>query len=84
MLFSFHLQTGSGKTFTVTGGVERYSERGVIPRTLSYLFQQFQKVSGAKTYRFHVRIILLQLHVYTMVLGTANPPSTRAKFYVLP
>uniref|UniRef100_A0A4W4EMC3 Kinesin-like protein n=1 Tax=Electrophorus electricus TaxID=8005 RepID=A0A4W4EMC3_ELEEL len=31
-------QTGSGKTFTITGGAERYSDRGIIPRTLSYLY----------------------------------------------
>lgn len=27
-------QTGSGKTFTITGGAERYADRGLIPRTL--------------------------------------------------
>lgn len=37
-------QTGSGKTFTITGGAERYSDRGIIPRTLSYIFDQLQKV----------------------------------------
>lgn len=37
-------QTGSGKTFTITGGAERYSDRGIIPRTLSYIFHQLQKV----------------------------------------
>lgn len=37
-------QTGSGKTFTITGGAERYSDRGIIPRTLSYIFEQLQKV----------------------------------------
>ncbi|XP_045642251.1 kinesin-like protein KIF6 isoform X4 [Ursus americanus] len=36
-------QTGSGKTFTITGGAERYSDRGIIPRTLSYIFEQLQK-----------------------------------------
>ncbi|XP_071495636.1 kinesin-like protein KIF6 [Diadema antillarum] len=36
-------QTGSGKTFTITGGAERYIDRGIIPRTLSYLFQQYAK-----------------------------------------
>ncbi|OXB76618.1 UNVERIFIED_CONTAM: hypothetical protein H355_014509, partial [Colinus virginianus] len=36
-------QTGSGKTFTITGGAERYSDRGIIPRTLSYIFDQLQK-----------------------------------------
>ena len=32
--------TGSGKTFTITGGAERYADRGVIPRALSYIFGQ--------------------------------------------
>ncbi|XP_061599259.1 kinesin-like protein KIF6 [Cololabis saira] len=36
-------QTGSGKTFTITGGAERYSDRGIIPRTLSYLYNRFSQ-----------------------------------------
>lgn len=32
-------QTGSGKTFTITGGAERYEDRGLIPRSLSYIFK---------------------------------------------
>jgi len=35
-------QTGSGKTFTITGG-ERYEDRGIIPRTLSYIFKQIEQ-----------------------------------------
>ncbi|NXA32630.1 KIF6 protein, partial [Eudromia elegans] len=46
-------QTGSGKTFTITGGAERYSDRGIIPRTLSYIFHQLQKDSS-KMYTTHV------------------------------
>ncbi|KAM5163296.1 kinesin-like protein KIF6 [Mantella aurantiaca] len=46
-------QTGSGKTFTITGGAERYSDRGIIPRTLSYVFDQFQKDTG-KVYTIHI------------------------------
>uniref|UniRef100_A0A7N4PLR9 Kinesin family member 6 n=1 Tax=Sarcophilus harrisii TaxID=9305 RepID=A0A7N4PLR9_SARHA len=46
-------QTGSGKTFTITGGAERYSDRGIIPRTLSYIFEQLQKDSR-KMYTTHV------------------------------
>ena len=38
------LQTGSGKTFTVTGGAERYADRGIIPRSLSYIFDHYGKV----------------------------------------
>ena len=37
------LKTGSGKTFTITGGAERYADRGIIPRSLEYLFTQFEK-----------------------------------------
>ena len=37
-------QTGSGKTFTITGGASRYVDRGIIPRTLSYIFKYFQEV----------------------------------------
>mmetsp|Transcript_39791 Transcript_39791/g.76208 ORF Transcript_39791/g.76208 Transcript_39791/m.76208 type:complete len:908 (-) Transcript_39791:68-2791(-) len=36
-------QTGSGKTFTITGGAERYADRGLIPRTISYLFEAFKE-----------------------------------------
>uniref|UniRef100_A0A8C4Z1C1 Kinesin-like protein n=1 Tax=Gadus morhua TaxID=8049 RepID=A0A8C4Z1C1_GADMO len=32
-------QTNSGKTFTITGGARSYGDRGIIPRTLSYLYQ---------------------------------------------
>ncbi|XP_071995860.1 kinesin-like protein KIF6 isoform X2 [Engystomops pustulosus] len=46
-------QTGSGKTFTITGGAERYSDRGIIPRTLSYIFQEVQK-DVSKVYTVHV------------------------------
>jgi kinesin family protein 6/9 len=38
-------QTGSGKTFTITGGAERYNDRGIIPRVLTHLFEQFAKRS---------------------------------------
>ena len=32
-------QTGSGKTFTMTGGPDRYCDRGIIPRTVSCVFE---------------------------------------------
>ncbi len=35
-------QTGSGKTFTITGGPERYADRGIIPRAISMLFDKLQ------------------------------------------
>ena len=36
-------QTGSGKTYTITGGVESIDLRGIIPRTLSYIFEETRK-----------------------------------------
>lgn len=36
------MKLGSGKTFTLTGGPEKYSDRGIIPRTLSFLFGEFR------------------------------------------
>ena len=46
-------QTGSGKTFTITGGAERYVDRGIIPRTLTYIFNEIAKRSDAQ-YKIHV------------------------------
>jgi len=40
----WYCQTGSGKTFTITGGAERYTDRGIIPRALSYVFDYYEKV----------------------------------------
>ncbi|KAL3665129.1 hypothetical protein V7S43_009761 [Phytophthora oleae] len=38
-------QTGSGKTFTITGGAERYQDRGLIPRALSLIFERMRNSS---------------------------------------
>ncbi|XP_041809096.1 kinesin-like protein KIF6 [Chelmon rostratus] len=46
-------QTGSGKTFTITGGAERYNDRGIIPRTLSYLFKHFSQ-DNRMVYTTHI------------------------------
>jgi kinesin family member 6/9 len=41
-------QTGSGKTFTITGGTERYQDRGLIPRALSHIFHCVKQRSDAQ------------------------------------
>ncbi|KAF4655526.1 hypothetical protein FOL46_008212 [Perkinsus olseni] len=46
-------QTGSGKTFTITGGTERYVDRGIIPRAVSYIFERIGKLSDAQ-YRVYI------------------------------
>eukprot|EP00927_Polykrikos_kofoidii_P056922 TRINITY_DN51010_c0_g1_i1.p1 TRINITY_DN51010_c0_g1~~TRINITY_DN51010_c0_g1_i1.p1 ORF type:complete len:861 (+),score=182.55 TRINITY_DN51010_c0_g1_i1:264-2846(+) len=44
--------TGSGKTYTITGSADRYEDRGLIPRTISYLFQAFQR--GDAAYKLYI------------------------------
>lgn len=46
-------QTGSGKTFTITGGAERYEDRGLIPRTIAYIFEEFKNRKDA-SYRMFI------------------------------
>lgn len=41
-------QTGSGKTFTLTGGPEKYSDRGIIPRSISMIFSEFRSRTDAQ------------------------------------
>ncbi|XP_067312130.1 kinesin-like protein KIF6 [Pseudorasbora parva] len=46
-------QTGSGKTFTITGGAEHYNDRGIIPRTLSYIYHYIGK-NSSMVYTTHI------------------------------
>lgn len=41
-------QTGSGKTFTLTGGPEKYSDRGIIPRAISMLYNEYRNRSDVQ------------------------------------
>lgn len=54
-------QTGSGKTFTMTGGPERYSDRGIIPRAISLLFSKFQE-DASKGIMYSCFISYLELY----------------------
>ena len=52
-------QTGSGKTFTITGGPENYADRGIIPRSISYFFEQFTK---KQEFMFTMHISYLEIY----------------------
>ena len=52
-------QTGSGKTFTLTGGAERYVDRGLIPRTLAMIYGEFAKRGDTQ---FQAYISYLELY----------------------
>ena len=52
-------QTGSGKTFTLTGGPERYVDRGVIPRAISMMYNEFRTRSDVQ---FKAYVSYLELY----------------------
>lgn len=62
-------QTGSGKTFTITGGAERYEDRGLIPRTLRTMFEAFRK--GPKQYRMYISYLEIY-QVRSRCFGSLN------------
>lgn len=46
-----HPAAGSGKTYSITGGSERYDERGLIPRALEAIFRAFDEVRAPRAPR---------------------------------
>lgn len=38
--------TGSGKTYTMLGATDAYEKRGLIPRCMSFLFEEISKVGS--------------------------------------
>ena len=70
-------QTGTGKTYTISGGVDHYSQRGVTPRALELLFSQLEASPGAAGGGTRVRISYLEIYnevVYDL-LGEQAPPA---------
>lgn len=67
-------QTGAGKTHTMTGFTESYQNRGVIPRTLQYLYQE---INARQDYSFSIRIAYLEIYNDQMcdLLRTLNSQS---------
>ena len=76
------MQTGSGKTFTITGGAERYSDRGIIPRTLSYFYEQFEQVCTKKygsalpvfAHTMFTCCNVFDIHLYNISFYIISPP----------
>lgn len=52
-------QTGSGKTYTMTGPEERYSERGIIPRSVAYIFSEASRRTDTD---FNIHISYLEIY----------------------
>lgn len=56
-------QTGSGKTFTMTGDLskEDWDQRGFIPRSIEYIFQQVQE-SEEKGYKCKIEVSISEIY----------------------
>lgn len=51
-------QTGSGKTYTLSGG-DNYDDRGIIPRSISYIFQ---KVRQDTQFRYDISLSYIEIY----------------------
>lgn len=60
-------QTGSGKTYTMTGGPQRYCDRGLIPRALSRVFAQSANHNG-------ITISISYMEIYNEVRALHSMP----------
>ncbi|KAI9095922.1 kinesin-like protein KIF6 [Phlyctochytrium arcticum] len=68
-------QTGSGKTFTITGGSERYADRGIIPRAIQAIFQEKAK---RVDHTYDISISYLEIYNeigYDLLDNSRNPKS---------
>lgn len=52
-------QTGSGKTYTISGPPGGYSERGIIPRSLEYIFAETKRRAN---YRWRVEVSYMEIY----------------------
>ena len=56
-------QTGSGKTYTLTGGPERYADRGLMPRIISSLFKEMNsRATNSSNSSFTVSVSYFQIY----------------------
>ena len=47
-------QTGSGKTYTMEGSARKFSERGLIPRVLSFVYSELERRSDGEEFVVHI------------------------------
>ena len=52
-------QTGSGKTFTISGSPNNFTYRGIIPRSITRLFNE---ISNKPEYDFNIQVSYLEIY----------------------
>ena len=48
--------SGGGKTFTLTGGPRRFEDRGLVPRSISFLFETLGALPGSRKADYRVQV----------------------------
>lgn len=56
-------QTGSGKTHTICGGKGSYNERGIIPRTMCFLFDEIERRQDGVNYSISISMIEVYMEI---------------------
>ena len=47
-------QTSSGKTHTIEGSGRKFADRGLVPRTLSYIYKEIERRGGEEEMTVHI------------------------------
>ena len=55
-------QTSSGKTYTIEGSGRKFVDRGLIPRTLSYIYKEIEKRSVERDVEMSVHISYMEIY----------------------
>ncbi|GMF14248.1 unnamed protein product [Phytophthora lilii] len=71
-------QTGSGKTYTITGG-EHYADRGIIPRVLSTIFEEFEKRPNMRYSCYISYLEIYNENVYDLLDRYVAVPTTTSE-----
>ena len=55
-------QTSSGKTHTIEGSGRKFVDRGLIPRTLSYIYKEIERRSSTEEVEMSVHISYMEIY----------------------
>ena len=65
-------QTASGKTYTIEGSGRQYEERGLIPRTISYVYSILDKRREEEDITIHISFMEIYQNVGYDLLNPGN------------
>lgn len=78
VLSQYTFSPGSGKTFTITGGPEKYDDRGIIPRAIADLFKAMkgEEQKGGTSYSCFISYLEIYNQSGYDLLGETNSPGS--------